>query len=57
MNKIDYEGNICLSFIIENDKEYSVYLYPNLEREIVKQAFKEIEEEKNLKNMRRNIKN
>lgn len=46
MNKIDYERNICLSFIIENDENYSVYLYPNLERDIVKQAFKEIEEER-----------
>lgn len=35
----DKENNICLSFIIENDKEYSTYLYPNMERKSVKDFF------------------
>lgn len=40
----DKDNNICLSFIVESEKEYSVYLYPNPERKIVDQFFKKAEE-------------
>ncbi|MFQ5884699.1 MAG: hypothetical protein ACE5IO_06330 [Thermoplasmata archaeon] len=40
----DKDNNICLSFIVENDKEYSVYLYPNPERRTVGQFFQKVEQ-------------
>ena len=44
-NKIeDKDNNICLSFIVEDEREYSVYLYPSAERETVDQFFQEAEE-------------
>lgn len=39
----DLDNNICLSFIIESDEEYSVYIYPNLERRTVREYFQEVE--------------
>lgn len=45
----DKHNNICLSFIIEDEKEYSVYLYPNPERKTVGQFFKEAEESQKYK--------
>jgi len=39
----DNNNNICLSFIVENEKEYSVYLYANPERKTVGQFFQEAE--------------
>jgi len=36
---LDKNNNICLSFIIENEKEYSTYLYPNLRRETIGKFF------------------
>lgn len=40
----DRDNNICLSFIAENEKLYSVYLYPNLKRKSIGQFFKQAEE-------------
>ncbi|MEA1995900.1 MAG: hypothetical protein U9N18_07170 [Campylobacterota bacterium] len=40
----DKNNNICLSFIVENENEYSVYLYPNPERKTVGQFFQKAEE-------------
>lgn len=40
----DKNNNICLSFIVENEKKYSVYLYPNPKRRTVDQFFQEAEE-------------
>lgn len=40
----DKSNNICFSFIVENEKEYSVYLYPNHERKTVGQFFKKAKE-------------
>jgi len=37
----DIDNNICLSFIYENKKFYSVYLYPNLKRETIGQFFEQ----------------
>ncbi len=42
-DKDDKENNICLSFVIENNYDYSVYLYPNPERKTAKQFFKQAE--------------
>lgn len=42
----DIENNICLSFIVEDEKDYSTYLYPNPERKIIKETFKKIEEKR-----------
>lgn len=39
----DMDNNICLSFIIESDEEYSVYIYPNLERRTIQEYFQEVE--------------
>ena len=41
----DVDNNVCLSFIIEKSAEYSTYLYPNLDRQSIKQASAEAEEE------------
>jgi len=41
----DTDNNICLSFIRENARQYSVYLYPNLERKSVGQFFDVAEEQ------------
>jgi len=43
-NKIDKDNNICLSFVIESNQKYSVYLYANPERDSVKDFFKKVEE-------------
>ncbi len=40
----DKENNVCISFIIENKKNYSVYIYPNFDRKSVVESFREIEE-------------
>lgn len=40
----DKDNNICLSFILESKKRYSVYFYPNLKRKTVTSFFKEAEE-------------
>jgi hypothetical protein len=40
----DKDNNICISFIVENEKEYSVYLYPNSERKTIDESFHEVEE-------------
>ena len=40
----DIENNICLSFIIEDSNRYFTYIYPNLRRQSVKEAFSKIEE-------------
>lgn len=42
-NEDDQENNIRLSFIIENDEEYSVYIYPSQERKVIEQVFKDSE--------------
>lgn len=39
-NLIDKNNNICISFIVENEKEYSTYLYSNLERKTIGKFFK-----------------
>lgn len=36
LEKWDMEDNIKLSFIIENDKDYSTYLYPSSNRKVIK---------------------
>jgi hypothetical protein len=41
----DIDNNICLSFIRENARQYSVYLYPNLKRESIGQFFEVAEEQ------------
>lgn len=41
----DKDNNICLSFILESEKQYSVYFYPNLKRETIAPFFKEAEEQ------------
>ena len=41
----DRDNNICLSFIVENEKEYSIYLYPNPDRKIVTKFFDQAEEQ------------
>jgi len=41
----DIDNNICLSFIMENERQYSVYLYPNLKRKTVGLFFKDAEEQ------------
>lgn len=41
----DINNNICLSFISENEMQYSVYLYPNLKRKSVGLFFKQAEEQ------------
>lgn len=46
--KEDKDNNICLSFIVESENEYSVYLYPNPERRTVGEFFGEVEEERKL---------
>ena len=38
----DKDNNICLSFIIEDDENYSTYIYPNPFRDIVSKTFKKI---------------
>ena len=35
----DRDNNICLSFIVESDSQYSVYIYPNPRRESVNEFF------------------
>jgi len=40
----DKDNNIYLSFIVESEKEYSVYLYPNPERKTVDQFFEKAED-------------
>lgn len=47
--KVDTENNICLSFIIENEEKYSVYLYPNIDRKTVDQFFEKAEENQRFK--------
>jgi hypothetical protein len=44
-NNYDEKNNICLSFIIEKNNEYSTYLYPNPDRESILKFWKESEEE------------
>jgi hypothetical protein len=39
----DTNNNICLSFIIENEDAYSVYLYPSVERESIRHFQEECE--------------
>lgn len=49
-NDIDSENNIKLSFVLEEDGlTYTVYIYPNPDRKIAKEAFKEMEHERRLK--------
>jgi len=36
LEKYDMEDNIRLSFIIENEKDYSTYLYPSANRKVIK---------------------
>lgn len=43
-NNEDRENNICLSFIIESDSQYSTYVYPNKDRKVISDFFKTIEE-------------
>jgi hypothetical protein len=45
----DISNNICLSFIIEDDSNYSTYIYPNEERSIIKKTKQKIEEDYKLK--------
>jgi len=40
----DKDNNICLSFVIENDIQYSVYFYPSLKRKTIASFFKAAEE-------------
>lgn len=42
-NDEDKDNNICLSFILENENEYSVFLYPNMARKTVEDCFQEVE--------------
>jgi len=44
----DKVNNICFSFIVENENEYSTYLYPNPERETVRSFFDTVEQEQKL---------
>jgi hypothetical protein len=41
----DDKNNICLSFVIEKNNEYSTYLYPNPDRESILKFWRESEEE------------
>jgi len=43
-NNEDKDNNICLSFILENEREYSVFLYPNRNRKTVEDYFQKVEE-------------
>jgi len=36
MEQVDMEDNINLSFIVENDKDYSTYIYPSVNREVIR---------------------
>ena len=36
LEQVDMENNNNLSFIVENDKDYSTYIYPSVNREIIK---------------------
>ncbi len=42
--KEDRENNICISFIVENESEYSTYIYPNKDRKVISDFFTTIEE-------------
>ncbi len=48
-NVEDVEDNIKLSFIIEDEKNYSTYIYPSFERKIIKDFHKKVEKENELK--------
>jgi len=41
----DHDNNVCMSFIIEDAKKYSVYLYPNIKRRSISDFARAIEEE------------
>lgn len=45
----DKDNNICLSFILESENQYSVYFYPNLKRKTVGEFFEEAEQQQKLK--------
>lgn len=36
MEQVDMKNNINLSFIVENDKDYSTYIYPSVNREVIR---------------------
>lgn len=45
----DLENNICISLIIENDRKYSTYFYPNSNRKELENYFAKYKEEMALK--------
>lgn len=46
-DEVDQEDNVCVSFIIEEDSEYTVYIYPNKDRPSAKSFWEEIEKKLN----------
>jgi len=46
-DEVDQENNVCVSFIIEEDSEYTVYIYPNKDRHSAKSFWEKIEKELN----------
>jgi hypothetical protein len=41
---VDSDDNVKLSFILEDNGDYSVYLYPSMDRQSLREAFGDIEE-------------
>lgn len=46
---IDFNNNICVSIIIENDEKYSVYLYPNIHEKKLDEYFPKYKKDMALK--------